>query len=324
MRTPCAYISAATGQTAPRFVCSFAWRFLLLEILFAQCGRRPFGTITRVIESGSACYTARVCWNSQGWRFPTGEAAHLESGSYVAEAGFGHEEWLFNFGWLIDGFHYAFLQPVQNSLENLTGTTIDVLLYTINPLRDRLYVGKISQCEVLQRQQAEHAHRVYKERLWLKSIEEQVANVSSKAQYVVTALDLFNIRFRPEKAEICDPLRIAPRTDAVWKRSRYTLGSTTQQIENQWRSRKGTTSPPVINTITRKGTPGLTYDPVHKRLQADLLSQFEARYGKGNVSLESDYVDITVRTPERTVLVEIKTTSTCRAAVRDARVNRRV
>ena len=59
-----------------------------------------------------AKYTVRICWNSKGWVFPLGEAKELEAGTYVARFGFGHEEWLFNFAWLIDGYHYSFLQPV--------------------------------------------------------------------------------------------------------------------------------------------------------------------------------------------------------------------
>lgn len=54
----------------------------------------------------------------------------MEKGTYVVGAGFGHEEWLFNFVWLLDGdrFHYGFLQPVANSFKKVTGTTIDLLL----------------------------------------------------------------------------------------------------------------------------------------------------------------------------------------------------
>jgi hypothetical protein len=43
----------------------------------------------------------RICWNTSGWRYPTGEAPKLESaGAYVAENGFGNEEWMFNFEWI--------------------------------------------------------------------------------------------------------------------------------------------------------------------------------------------------------------------------------
>jgi hypothetical protein len=144
-------------------------------------------------------YTARICWNLNKWRFPSGDAPHLETGSYVVEAGFGHEEWLFNLAWLINGFHYAFLQPVNKSFNHVTGKIIDVLLYTISPTQDRLYVGEISKCEVLRVDQAEEALRIYKQRGWLKSMAEQVGKVGGRVDHILAeskATTLFNIRFR--------------------------------------------------------------------------------------------------------------------------------
>jgi hypothetical protein len=57
--------------------------------------------------SAMSAYAARICWNSKGWVVPTGEAADLESAgpshtTYVQDHRFGHEEWLFNFQWVID------------------------------------------------------------------------------------------------------------------------------------------------------------------------------------------------------------------------------
>jgi hypothetical protein len=36
-------------------------------------------------------YCDRLCWNSQNWVHPTGEAACLEKNSYAADHGFWHE-----------------------------------------------------------------------------------------------------------------------------------------------------------------------------------------------------------------------------------------
>jgi hypothetical protein len=249
--------------------------------------RKPAAKHNIAGQATAGSYTARVCFNSQGWRFPTGEAAQLESNTYVAENGFGVEEWLFNFGWLIDGLHYAFLQPVSKSFEKLAGKTVGILLYTINPNGDRLYIGQISHCEVLRREQAEHALNIYKERGWLKNLREQVAQFCKTGQVTLKpseARHLFNVRFRPDNADIYDPPRIAGYEDAVWKNARYNLGWANEQIEAQWRKRKGTTAPPSINTVTRKAIPAVTCDPIHKRLQADLLSrlQHQIRQSKGN------------------------------------------
>ena len=189
--------------------------------------------IDTVPTSNRDRYTARICWNSNTWRFPSGESPHLEKDSYAVTAGFGHEEWLFNFAWLVDGFHYAFLQPVHDSFKNVTGRTIDVLLYTINADGNRLYVGEISNCEVLRSVQADAALKIYKKRGWLKSMAEQVRDIRGKVSHILSESDpalLFNVRFRPDDARINDPLKMADQKDAVWKRQRYTLVAAADEI----------------------------------------------------------------------------------------------
>ncbi len=83
----------------------------------------------------------RICWNTLNWRRPSGEAQRIEmGGSYVSERGFGHEEWLFNFEWLLSGYNpgdqhgykYSFLQPIGKYREIYIGETFSVLLYTVN------------------------------------------------------------------------------------------------------------------------------------------------------------------------------------------------
>jgi hypothetical protein len=280
-----------------------------------------FDRLLAVPPSKPERYTARICWSTNGWRFPTGESPHLERGGYVVDAGFGHEEWLFNFAWLVDGFHYGFLQPVSSSFKKVAGKTIDVLLYTIGPGGIRCYAGEISNCEALQPDQATEAMKAYKKRGWLKSMAHQVDQVEGKAEYILNAsnaMDLFNVRFRPEHVDIYDPLVAVGQMDAVRQRQRYTLAAADAEIKEQWLSRKGTTAPPLIRTITRKGTPGTTFDPFHKILQADLFPLLKGRYGKENVILERNNVDITIIDGEKTILIEIKTNSTPRAAIREA------
>jgi hypothetical protein len=82
--------------------------------------------------------------------------------------------------------------------------------------------------------------------------------------------------------------------------------------------RPGKLSPPLIKTITRKGVPDVTYDPFHKLLQAELLKGFQKQYGRENVIIERDHVDITVIIEAKIVLIEIKTNPSPRAAIREA------
>lgn len=132
------------------------------------------------------------------------------------------------------------------------------------------------------------------------------------------ANDVFSVRLQKEDLRICDPLKLAPKGDRVWTLNRYTLVTADSAIETQWRSRRGSSKLPSTRAITRKGTPTVTYDPVHKHLQSELLAQLRDRFGAANVALEQEYVDITVQDTTRTVLIEIKTDPDCRLAIRHA------
>ena len=99
-------------------------------------------------------YYARICWNTKGWRFPSGDTARLKENSNAAKDRFGHEEWLFNFMWMLEGYHYAFLQAVNKSFRTMSGKTINVLLWAINQDKSRVQVGEIKNCQVLTDSQA--------------------------------------------------------------------------------------------------------------------------------------------------------------------------
>ena len=119
-------------------------------------------------------FTARIWWNSKGWRFPTGEAKSLESGTYVTKTGFGHEEWLFNYSWMIGRQHCAFLQPVGKSYERLAGKTLHIFLYAIDLAGRRIYVGELVKCDVLTLADAEVALGEYRKRGWLAAADDVV------------------------------------------------------------------------------------------------------------------------------------------------------
>lgn len=119
-------------------------------------------------------YVTRVCWNETGWVRPDGTAAAAEHDTYAARMGVGHEEWLFDFAWRLDGWKYGFLQPVNGSRAKLEGKSIDVRLYTISPDADWFYVGNLQACEVLDEPTAAAARHEFRKRGWFQSMARQV------------------------------------------------------------------------------------------------------------------------------------------------------
>jgi len=195
-------------------------------------------------------YYARVCYNTNGWRLPSGDAAKFEVDSFVARHRFGYEEWLFNFTmWNINGYHYAFLQPVEDSFKTKRGRTIDVLLWTIDPDKRRVCVGEIKNCEVLSAARSrgvfEHHHQA---KDWLSLMKKDLSSVNGTGADL-SQDGLFNIRFRPKDAiQYDDPLPAAKSTDRILKLARYKLVAATEsEVNAQWtiRTRKGSTTAPT-------------------------------------------------------------------------------
>jgi len=88
---------------------------------------------------------------------PAGIARYLEIGdSYVADHGFGHEEWLFNFEWLLCGFNsddgrkyrYGFLQPISKNRSCYEGETFSILLYAVDSAKNRKAVACINNAYI--------------------------------------------------------------------------------------------------------------------------------------------------------------------------------
>src|SRR4051812_23405871 len=84
----------------------------------------------------------RVCWNSKGWRHPTGELYGKEA-SYVGKYGFGHEEWNFNTSDLIDGtvHGYAYYRPPEHQT-NRYSEAHQIYFFSIRPDKIRVLVGR--------------------------------------------------------------------------------------------------------------------------------------------------------------------------------------
>lgn len=85
-----------------------------------------------------------------------------------------------------------------------------------------------------------------------------------------------------------------------------------------WKSAPERAPKGSIQVINRKGTPATSYDPTHKRMQAELLKILRERFGHDSVKYEEGYVDLKVSNSSRTILIEVKTDACAREAIRAA------
>ncbi|MBN2447973.1 MAG: hypothetical protein JXO22_14675 [Phycisphaerae bacterium] len=269
-----------------------------------------------------ARYLSRICWNSENWIAPTGEARHLEGNSYVAQYGFGHEEWLLNFSWLINDEHYAHLVPVNKSYKRVAGQRIDLLLFTITPDQSRMFVADLKDIEVLSEADAQKALDHYRQRGWLDEMIKQVELVEGDTEGITEGnpLWLFNVRFRRDQVRMWTPPERMPRGEFFAHRHRYLLYELEDSTPGAFYTprRSPRTTPLPTGMTTRRAIPDTPVRRMHNALQDHLRCLLVAEYGEDGVSIEEDWIDLVLRRGGDTDIIEIKTAPDARLAIREA------
>lgn len=143
---------------------------------------------------------SRITWNELDWVLPSGKIGKSKTaGLHEADFGYGGEEWLFDTSQIIDGYHYAFLEPINKEHQAFEGKTYDIQLFTIDGVsKARYWVGKICNTEVLTKQQAADAKAIYQQNGWLQQMKQQIEDAEGDTSGFLSKkpLDIFNIRFR--------------------------------------------------------------------------------------------------------------------------------
>jgi len=276
---------------------------------------------------------ARISYNSEGWRFPTGQAAKIEAKTnYNPQFGFGHEDWLFRDEWQIEGWRYAFLQGATHIRKKFVKDQVpfNVTLFTVYPNKSRKYVARILGAECLSDIQATDALNFFKDRGWFGTMTQEV----SKIKGVVGALgeqthawNILNIRYRLECVQRFN-IEMQP-SDPFINRERYShymffdrldkvphIDTAIEEIGRKHRS--GDSEPgsylPYFSTYFQGGL----RNPEHIRMQAQLMQALKKEYPLAVVKREENFVDLIVRTENKEILFEIKTSLSPRTVIREA------
>jgi hypothetical protein len=269
-------------------------------------------------------YVTRLTWNNEGWQRPSGAHAKAEKDTFVAKNGFGHEEWLNRGEWLLDGFRYAFLQGVHRSRTRLIGETLHIFLYTINPLKQRLYVGELKAAEVIDDKAARRAVQQLRRRGILKTMKHEVGVVAGNRSALQPGPShtMVNIRFRPGTLTIYKTPIFARSGDRILRFSRYAVIRADDRVLKEWKKRvgrrprqyPGLTDPKIYELARRM----VKAEATETRMENELEELLQRRFGKEKVEAQRDFVDLTLTTADRSVLIEIKASEQARRAIRDA------
>lgn len=275
----------------------------------------------------------RVCWNTNYWRQPTGEAASLEVGeSFVQTHGFGHEEWLFNFAWLQTNgandyrkYKYGNLQPIGKYRDKYEGESFDVFVYTVAPDRSRIAVATITDVFVPGLREAKSAVAYMGKQGWLHEMKADLAELGiPPSSFDTSPFSLVNVRFEPENVRFFDPRIALPKSHKLYRINRYQPidwtgeQSADEKEGHQARSNRKPGKKRSEDDRKRTSIEGTTYSPRHVILQNHLYDHLCDLFGKAAVAYEEAFVDLALKLKKKVTLFEIKIAPTAKSCIREA------
>ena len=241
---------------------------------------------------------ARICWNQYDWKRPSGtEGKSCGVDAYENLYGFGHEEWLLDDSKIIDGYHYAFLEPINTKMLRHAGQVYDIHLFTFNPLKKKEYVGILCNVECLSEKQAKEAYSYYRRAGWLREMKEDVRFAVNGAKVPDMDSSMFNIRFKFADANINYSNRpiIAkddPNTRGLYYKLMDMKGPFVFEKDEEGTVKTINTNPWEV--VTREGK--VLADPLHKKIQDRIMEllkdQYVHLYPESSISSESDRIDL--------------------------------
>ena len=263
---------------------------------------------------------ARICNNDHNWKFPSRkEIKSTNKDTYENISGFGHEEWLFDNERLFKGFHYAFLQPVNNAPDKHEGNKYQIHLYFITAGTNKLkgYVGYIDNVECLTKEQAEQCLAYYQDRGWIEQMKAQVSEIGGDTTVIENeiksnARSIFNIRFKLSDIHInnSNHFQIA-KDDKNTKSSRYVLMDYKEEFKFVQRSHHHVKGKDSISTESHFRTvdSGTTEVSARHRIIQDGIKRFlEKTKLYSDIRFEADNKDIyAVRKDGINEIYEVKT-----------------
>lgn len=278
----------------------------------------------------NAFKVARLCWNTNDWQSPTGRIGKVgNKKAFEGEYGFGHEEWVLDHSRLLDGWKYGFIQALNHSFQKYAGTTIDLLLYTIdNKSKRRYWVASIAQAQVLTEQEAKQANRTFEKNGWLDEMREQVRmqGLDDDTLTVETPQELLNFRYRPESLTRFDPMVEFPAKDlpaAYYGTFLGLPGSQAAIVQGAISvdALKERNIDALTSTRTTKADERVV-DLTHKRWQRELRASLKETLPHAEIYVETrvdgHWVDIVIKVGGKTIFVELKTCTVVRQAIREA------
>jgi len=246
---------------------------------------------------------SKICWNSNDWHSPSGsQGKSTSAGAFEAKTGYGHEEWLFDRSRIINGYHYAFLQPLNLKSDKHVGKIYNISLFTITG-GIKYFVGKIRNARCISKDESQEIFKIYKRRGWLKEmigdIDKAGADPKAFKEETPPAL-FFNVKFKFEEVIRPDELEEISKEDNNITTHHCVLLSKKDNFKIAYASFEDENEGNLKNTMRRKRTykADSSFDPYHDKLQNALClllrNDYKNEYRK--IDIEKNRVDIKAKT----------------------------
>ncbi len=199
---------------------------------------------------------------------------------------YGHEEWLFDFDKLINGYQYAFLQPVNKYRDKYKGQTFNISLYTVNSdNRNRYWVSEIKNAYMIDENEENKILEEYRKRGWINEMYAQIEAVNADVANFKEweGRSLFNIRFKPEDVLWFDKDPVPFVSGEHISHTRYTLlnknCSISAEKSDSHKLMFGANKPKNINSVISKArSKNIEYARLHNEIQNSLLEWLNKNY----------------------------------------------
>lgn len=249
---------------------------------------------------------ARICWNTMGWKFPSGPLGKSsDPKSYEAQYGYGHEEWLFDRYRIIEGYHYSFLEPLNVESGKHFGKVYNISLFTVNGIGKKFYVGDIRNALCISKEEAEKAYCIYEKNGWIKEMTDDIHRVGVDSDSFLKNLPkyIFNVKFKfedvtkhdePEEISKEDINITTNRFRLLSKKTDFLINEVVADDEPDGEFRNEAPRKVVIKKEVE-------YDPYHSKMQNALKKILQKSYKDeyDKVCIEKSRIDIKARTKSK-------------------------
>lgn len=227
---------------------------------------------------------ARLCWNTEGWRRPSGRKGKSKGkNTYENEKGFGHEEWLLDDSKKMpDGYHYGFLEQMERTDKHI-GSIYDIHLYTIAPNSQRVYLGCLKNAIGVSHEKSKEVYKYYQKMGWITAMKRDVSYVEGTLSDFIPS-KMFCVKFKFEDAKIYHSNYPIIKSESIGHRYNLMDKNGPLEFEKDANGNIKVLDVSVFERETRDGK--ILIDPLHKKIQNAVAEILKSQYT--NLQLETN------------------------------------